>query len=278
MYRVIVSGKNLSTETSLQVAEQLKASMTENIYGYLLQCPTSINPEQCLALGKQFNCDINVLPKDFEPTQVKLVISDMDSTLISIECIDEIADFAGKKPQVAAVTEAAMRGELDFNQSLTQRVGLLKGLSTDVLQKVYDERLQLNPGAEEMLHGLKQSGIRFALVSGGFTFFTQRLQERLQLDFTLANELGIQSNMLSGEVSSEIVNGERKKQYLLQLIDELGITPAQTVAIGDGANDLPMLSCAGLGIAYHAKPKVQQQATCTINYGGLETVLALLMQ
>lgn len=220
--------------------------------------------------------DINTLPEGFEAGAVRLLITDMDSTLINIECVDEIADFVGCKPQVAAITEAAMRGELDFAASLRKRVALLKGLEVTALQQVYDERLHLNPGAEQLLDGLRQRQIRVALVSGGFTFFTERLKRRLGLDYTLANVLAEEGGRLQGQVEGEIVGAEAKAAYLQQLCAELQITPRQVIAMGDGANDLQMLGIAGLGVAYHAKPAVRAQADVAFQYRGLEAVLDFL--
>ncbi len=224
-------------------------------------------------LSEKWQMDMNVLPETFDPTDVKLVISDMDSTLIGIECVDEIADMMNIKPQVAAITEAAMRGELNFEASLTQRVQLLAGLETSALQKVYDERLFLNPGAEAWLSGLKESKIAFALVSGGFTFFTERLQNELDIDFTRANLLEEDKGRLTGKVKGNIVGAEAKADFLQELCDRLGLSLNQTIAIGDGANDLLMMKEAGLSIAYHAKPKVQDQSNVALNYGGLDKVL-----
>jgi phosphoserine phosphatase len=221
--------------------------------------------------------DLNLLPEGFDGSQVKLVISDMDSTLINIECIDEIADYLGIKPQIAAITEAAMRGELNFEQSLTQRVGLLLGTPFSALQTVYDNRLQLNPGAEVLIDGLKQSGIKFALVSGGFTFFTDRLKTRLGLDFTRANELAFDpNNHMTGKVIGGIIGAEAKREFLLELCDQLGIGSNQAIAVGDGANDLLMMQEAGLSVAYHAKPAVQAAADTALNYRGLDAILDFL--
>ncbi len=243
---------------------------------YRLHHDVVLDAEAMAGLRRQLPFDVNTLPEGFDPAAVRLVISDMDSTLISIECIDEIADFANIKPEVAAITEAAMRGEIDFTGSLTQRVALLKGLEEGVLQKVYDERLQLNPGAEALLAGLKQTGVRFALVSGGFTFFTERLKERLGLDYTRANVLDMSEGKLNGKVVGGVIDGAAKRDFLHELCAELGIEPSQVVAMGDGANDLLMMEPAGLGVAYRAKPKVQAEADVAINHGGLDGVLALL--
>lgn len=239
-------------------------------------CEKTINASDLIALRAQLQLDINILPNDFDPAQVKLVISDMDSTLISIECIDEIADMFHIKPQVAEITEAAMRGELNFEQSLTQRVALLKGLDEKALDRVYNERLQLNPGAETWISGLKAQDIKFALVSGGFDFFTSRLMERLALDYSRANKLAIERGVLTGSVVGSIVGAQAKADFLHELCQQLAITPKQVIAIGDGANDLLMMKAAGLSMAYHAKPTVQAQANCVLNYRGLDAMLDLL--
>lgn len=227
-------------------------------------------------LRDQLSCDVSKLSEQFDGQQVRLLVTDMDSTLISIECIDEIADMLGIKPQVSAITEAAMRGELDFEESLTQRVALLKGLPIDKLQRVYDERLKLNPGAEELISYLKKANIKLALVSGGFTFFTDKLKERLGLDYTLANTLGIERGCLTGKVSGDIVGAQAKADLLSSLSAELQIEPHQVMAMGDGANDLLMMDIAGLSVAYHAKPTVQARTDIQINVGGLDTVIDLL--
>ncbi|MEK6749378.1 MAG: phosphoserine phosphatase SerB [Pseudomonadota bacterium] len=227
-------------------------------------------------LRNKYPIDINLLPRDFDSHQVRLVLTDMDSTLINIECIDEIADFANVKPQVAAITGAAMRGELDFKASLTQRVALLEGLSADVLERVYTERLKLNPGTEALIAGLKLHHIRVALVSGGFTFFTQRLHQRLGLDFSRANVLEVVEGKLTGRIADGIIGAQEKAEFLLQVCAELGITPQQAIAVGDGANDLLMMHEAGVGVAYRAKPKVQAEACCVLNHVGLDGILGLL--
>ena len=208
--------------------------------------------------------------------RVGLVVMDMDSTLISIECIDEIADMQGLKPQVAEITESAMRGEIEFSESLRRRVKLLAGLDESALQKVYDQRLKLNPGAELMLNELQNRGIKTLLVSGGFTFFTERLKTRLSLDFAHANTLETENGKLTGNVVGDILDAQAKAHWLVNIRDELGLSPEQVVAIGDGANDLKMLAAAEIGIAYHAKPVVQAQAAYAINHVGLDGVINLL--
>ena len=200
---------------------------------------------------------------------------DMDSTLISIECIDEIADMQGLKPQVAAITEEAMQGKIDFAESLRRRVSLLKGLDEGALQRVYDERLKLNPGAETMLARLKENGIRTLLVSGGFVFFTDRLKQRLGLDYAHANTLEIIDGKLTGRVLGDILDAQGKADWLVKIRDELGLKAEQVIAMGDGANDLKMMAVAGVSIAYHAKPVVREQASYAFNFVGLDGLVKL---
>jgi len=219
--------------------------------------------------------DYAYVPADRKLADFGLVAMDMDSTLITIECIDEIADMQGIKPQVAAITEAAMRGEIDFPESLRRRVALLKGLPDSALQRVYDERLKLSRGAEAMLSRLKGLQIRTLLVSGGFTFFTERLKNRLGLDYTLSNTLEIVDGKLTGKVHGAIVDAQAKAARLRIVREELGLRKDQVIALGDGANDLAMLAEAGVSIAYHAKPVVREKATYSFNHAGLDGLVNL---
>ncbi|MES2047096.1 MAG: phosphoserine phosphatase SerB [Pseudomonadota bacterium] len=205
----------------------------------------------------------------------KLVAMDMDSTLITIECIDEIADMQGLKPQVSEITEAAMRGELEFKESLTRRVALLKGLDASALQKVYDERLQLSLGAEAMLAAIKQAGMKTLLVSGGFTFFTDHMKARLGLDYAHSNVLEIQNGKLTGKVVGGIVDADEKQATVERVCAEMGISTKQAIVMGDGANDLKMMGIAGLSVAFRAKPVVRAQADVALNFVGLDGVLNL---
>ena len=211
----------------------------------------------------------------------KLIAFDMDSTLINIECIDEIADAAGRKAEVAAITEAAMRGEIaDYKASLRQRVALLRGVSVAHMQQVLDQRLRLNPGAAELVRACKAAGLKTLLVSGGFTFFTDAVQAMLGIDWTRSNVLEVQDGLLTGRLVEQtwgdICDGEEKRRMLLHTCAAMGIAPTQAIAMGDGSNDLPMMSAAGLSVAYHAKPAVREKAMVAINSGGLDRFLEVV--
>ena len=222
--------------------------------------------------------------KGFTPpltlSHFKLIAFDMDSTLINIECIDEVADAAGRKAEVAAITEAAMRGEIaDYKESLRQRVTLLRGVPVTALTQVYEERLRLNPGAQTLVQACQQAGLKTLLVSGGFTFFTDRVRDILLIDFTRSNVFEIENSQLTGRMVDQawgdICDGEEKRRMVLTTCDALGISSQQAIAMGDGANDLPMMSVAGLSVAYHAKPKVREAAHVAIDQGGLDRLLEL---
>ena len=276
MATIILQGPQLSAALARQAALHLSGTLETFPDHQRVHSTRPPTRETLRALRDVLPIDINVLPEHFDPAQARLLVTDMDSTLINIECIDEIADFIGKKPQVAAITAAAMRGELNFEQSLTQRVALLAGLEASALDHVYQERLRPNPGAEQMIAGLQARGIRVGLVSGGFTYFTERLKEHLGLDYARANTLEIIADRLTGKVLGTIVGAEGKRDFLLELCRSLDITPRQAIAVGDGANDLLMMKAAGLSVAYHAKPKVRAQAHIALNQVGLEGILALL--
>jgi phosphoserine phosphatase len=232
------------------------------------------------------------LPAVLRLRDFKLIAFDMDSTLINIECIDEIADAAGRKAEVAAITEATMRGEItDFKESLRRRVAQLRGVTVADMDAVYTQRLQLNPGASELVTACKTAGLKVLLVSGGFTYFADRVRDRLGIDFVRANVLELESGpgrsapdesckQLTGRLVDQpwgdICDGAEKRRTLLELASLLGIAPEQTIAVGDGANDLPMMGVAGLSVAYHAKPKVREQAMVAINEGGLDRLLAVV--
>ncbi|WP_455262288.1 phosphoserine phosphatase SerB [Neisseria sp.] len=212
-----------------------------------------------------------VLP-DVAFADLGLIVSDMDSTLITIECVDEIAAGVGLKDQVAAITEQSMRGELDFEQSLRKRVALLAGLDERVLEEVYENVLQLSLGAEFLLEACKRNDVKFMLVSGGFTFFTERLQRRLGLDFHFANVLEVENGKLTGRLKGRIIDAQAKTDLLREYRERLGLASWQVVAMGDGANDIPMILEAGFGVAYRAKPKTEANADACVRFGGLERI------
>jgi phosphoserine phosphatase len=214
-----------------------------------------------------------------------LRLADFKLIAFNIECIDEIADAAGRKAEVAAITEATMRGEItDFKDSLRRRVAQLKGVTVADMERVYQERLQLNPGAATLVAACKAAGLKVLLVSGGFTFFADRVKDTLGIDFVRANVLEVESGPNCGQLTGglvmqswgEICDGAEKRRTLLEVASLMGITPSQTIAVGDGANDLPMMGAAGLSVAYHAKPKVREQAMVAINAGGLDRLLEIV--
>lgn len=225
-------------------------------------------------LCAQHRIDFAYLPQIHLLRACKLLAMDMDSTLINIECIDEIAAAAGRKEQVARITEATMRGEItNFSDSLRQRVAMLEGVPETALEQVYEQRLSLNNGAKQLVAKAREYGIYTLLVSGGFTFYTQRLQERLQLDETHANTLEVIDGKLTGRVLGDIVDGQVKADHVQRLAKQLDAKPEQIIVIGDGANDLPMMAHAYYSVAYRAKPVVQKQARFALNYTGLDAVL-----
>jgi phosphoserine phosphatase len=203
----------------------------------------------------------------------RLMVADMDSTMITIECIDELADYAGIKPQIAEVTERAMRGELDFEGALDARVALLKGLGADAIDRCHAERVRLMPGARTLVRTMRAHGATCVLVSGGFTVFADRVAEAIGFDRALSNRLEIVDGALAGTVAKPIVDAETKRRTLLEEAARLGLTPAQTLAVGDGANDIPMIQAAGLGVAYHAKPRTAAAAHARVDHGDLRALL-----
>ena len=229
------------------------------------------------AIASQYKADLCFLSADLAHQDIRILAMDMDSTLINIECIDEIADFTGKKSAVAEITEATMRGEIkDFKESLRRRVALLEGVHADALEAVYRERLRPNPGALELLAGAHERGLYTLLVSGGFTFFTEKLRQRLGFKQTQANTLEIIDGKLTGKVLGDIVDGEAKAAYLDEACRILGCSKANAITMGDGANDLIMMSGSGISVAYQAKPVVKEKADAAFDHVGLDAALLLI--
>ncbi len=277
--KLILQGPNASERAARRVAELASASRMTAVAKNVFRCDDVADSLElretvlgaCLASGM----DAAFVPPGMQLADFKLVVMDMDSTLITIECIDEIADMQGLKTEVAAVTEAAMRGELEFRDSLQRRVALLAGLDASALEKVFEERLELTLGAREMLHAMKLAGLRTVLVSGGFTYFTERLQKELELDVTRANLLEVVDGKLTGRVIGDIVDADAKKAMVESQSAALGVPTSAAIVIGDGANDLQMMSVAGLSVAFRAKPVVQAKASVALNFSGLDGVLNL---
>ncbi len=277
---LVLQGPQADPDTLSRLARMADPARVVELGAHALRCE-GVAPDAALkaridAAAFEAGVDATFIEAGRSLLDVRLVAMDMDSTLITIECIDEIADMQGLKRQVSEITEAAMRGELDFSESLMRRVALLEGLDAGALQRVYDERLRISPGGEAMLAAVQAAGIKTLLVSGGFTFFTERLGKRLGLDYTHANVLEVEDGKLTGRVVGGIVDAEEKKRTVERVCAELGISPAQAVVMGDGANDLKMMGIAGLSVAFRAKPVVRAQADVALNFSGLDGLLTVL--
>ena len=273
---LVVQHPDLSDATVQAVSAQLAAPAARRAPGFARWSGVGLDRDAVRALGEAHGVDAGLVPAGQRLADFRLMAFDMDSTLITIECIDEIADFIGRKAEVAAITEAAMRGEItDFKESLRRRVALLEGLDESALQRVYDERLRLTPGAPALLDAARAAGLRLLLVSGGFTFFTDRLRDRLGLDFARSNTLEVIGGRLTGRVLGEIVDASGKREAVLEACRTIGCSPAQAVVLGDGANDLEMMGVAGVSVAYRAKPVVRAQTTYALEHCGLDAVVRL---
>ena len=275
MAYLVIQGLEVETPDLKEIAKLSGSTRIDGLGKQALRLHEYQTKEGVAEYCAKAKLDFAFIPKPRRLADFGLVAMDMDSTLITIECIDEIADRQGIKPQVAAITASAMRGEIEYHESLRRRVALLEGLPESALQRVYDERLRLSPGAERMLERLRSLAIKTLLVSGGFTFFTERLKTRLSLDYTLSNTLEFRNGKLTGKVLGRIVDAQIKAAKLRELRDGLRLSREQVIAIGDGANDLAMMAEAGVSIAYHAKPVVREKATYCLDYVGLDGLLNL---
>jgi phosphoserine phosphatase len=275
MSYLVIQGEEVQTPDLKAIAKLSGASRIEGIGNNTFRLHDYKTQEGVAAYCVGAKLDFAFVPVPRKLSDFGLVAMDMDSTLITIECIDEIADLQGIKPQVAAITTSAMRGEIEYHESLRRRLALLAGLDESALLCVYEERLRLSPGAERMLERLGSLGIKTLLVSSGFSFFTERLKRRLSLDYTLSNTLEFKNGKLTGKLLGRIVDAQVKAVKLREVRDGLRLTRDQVIAIGDGANDLAMMAEAGVSIAYHAKPVVREKATYCFDYVGLDGLLNL---
>jgi phosphoserine phosphatase len=275
--KLILQGLTVQPEIVKKITDLVSAQSITTMSKKVVRCDDVSTSATVLSevatVCLQSGLDYSFMQEDKKLSDFKLLVMDMDSTLITIECIDEIADIHGLKNEVAAITESAMRGELDFRESLTQRVALLKGLEASALQQVFDERLLLSLGANELLAGAQAAGLKTVLVSGGFTFFTDRLRQQLTFDLARANELEIKDDKLTGRVIGPIIDASEKRHTVEMQAQALGVPTSAAIVMGDGANDLEMMSVAGLSVAFRAKPIVRAQADVALNFVGLDGVL-----
>ena len=272
---LIIQGLEIANSDLRELAKLAGANHIERITGQAFRLENATRRELVAEYCADAKLDFAFVEQTVQLSDFGLVAMDMDSTLLAIESIDEIADMHGMKPQVSEITQRTMRGEIVFAESLRQRTALLQGLHEDALQQVYDERVRLSPGAENMLERMKSAGLKSMVISGGFTFFTDRIKTKLNLDYAAANKLEIADGKLTGKVMGEIIGASGKAAVLKSVREKLGLRREQVIAIGDGANDLKMMEEAGVSIAYHAKPIVQEKATYAINHVGLDGVANL---
>jgi phosphoserine phosphatase len=272
---LVVQGPAMSAAQAQELARLAGSATVEQIAQHAWRIRKAAPADAIAPYCEKERIDFAFIPQGRRFADLKLLAMDMDSTLITIECIDELGDIAGCRSEIAAITAQAMRGELDYPRSLRKRVGLLAGLPESALTTVYEQRLRLTPGAEELLAACKRHGVPVLLVSGGFTFFTERLKARLGIDYTISNRLEIAGSRLTGQVLGDVVDADAKAAKFAAVAQELGARRDQTLAIGDGANDLKMMALAGLSVAFHAKPVVRAQASCAISWCGLDAIVRL---
>ena len=272
---LIIQGLEIQNSDLRELAKLVDANHIERITDQAFRLKSAARREEVAAYCAEAGLDFAFVDPSARLSDFGLVAMDMDSTLLAIESIDEIADMQGVKAQVAEITQRTMRGEIVFAESLRLRTALLEGLDEDALQRVYDERVRLSPGAEKMLQRMKSAGLKTMVISGGFTFFTDRVKTRLDLDYAAANRIEVSNGKLTGKVLGDIIGATGKGEVLKKVREELGLKREQVIAIGDGANDLKMMEEAGVSIAYHAKPVVQAKATYSLNHVGLDGVINL---
>lgn len=273
---LVIQGAEIETTDLKQLAKLSGAVGIERLSGTAFRLRNARPAAGIAELCASAKLDHGFVPEGRRLSDFKLLVMDMDSTLITMETIDELADMVGIKAEVAKITASAMRGEIEYDESLRRRLALLKGLDESALQRVYDERLCFSPGAETLLEKIRAAGIKTLLVSGGFTYMTDRLKTRVRLDYTHSNVLEISNGKLTGKVIGDIVNADMKRSSLLRVAAELGITRAQIAGVGDGANDLKFMAECGVSVAYRAKPVVREKTTYALNHSGLDAMLWLL--
>ena len=272
---LIAQGPSITADEAHQLARLAGTTRVERIAERAYRLRNSASEDSIPAWCEARRIDYAFIPEGRRFADLKLLAMDMDSTLITIECIDELGDMAGKKAEIAAITAQAMRGEIAYPESLRRRVAAIAGLEEAALARVYEERLRLTPGADALIAACKKHSVKLLLVSGGFTFFTERLRERLGIDHTISNVLEVKRGRLTGALVGNIVDADAKAAKFRAVVKELNASKDQTVAIGDGANDLKMMAEAGISIAFRAKPVVRAQASCALNWSGLDAVASL---
>ena len=272
---LVIQGAHVEAAVLEQIVRLSGARRTERLAAHAYRLAGASAHSGIEGICTAARLDFAYVPEGRKLTDMRLLAIDMDSTLITIECIDEVADLAGVKAEVSAITAAAMAGELDYTQSLKRRIELLRGLDQSALERVYEERLRFSPGAEKMLAAMRAAGVKTLLVSGGFSYFTERLHARLGLDYSTSNQLEMAENRLSGRTTGAIIDAEGKAAKVRALRDELGLRAESIIAIGDGANDMAMMAEAGVAVAYRAKPVVRKHAHYALDHSGLDGVLHL---
>jgi phosphoserine phosphatase len=275
MSYLVIQGAEVETRDLKEVAKLTRAARIENIGDNAFRLHDYKTQDGVADYCAGAKLDFAFVPVPRKLSDFRLLVMDMDSTLITIETIDELADLVGRKAEVAAITAQAMRGEIEYDESLKRRVAVLKGLPESALDQLYAERVRLSPGAGRLIESVKKAGLRILLVSGGFTHVTDRLKARLGLDYVTANTLGVENGKFTGTLVGRIVNADVKREALIEVRDRIGANKDQTIAMGDGANDLKFMGEAGVSIAYHAKPVVRQRATFCFDYVGLDGLLNL---